>query len=68
MPTVIHHLGFDVEDIDSISDLYMSVRWPLEFSVEEAIAQKRAGRSFVHPFKRLDALPGDPPTLRSRRT
>ena len=56
VPTVVYHLGFEVEDIDGISDLYMSIRWLPEFSVEEAIAQKRAGRSFLHPFKRLDAL------------
>ncbi|MEA2399060.1 MAG: hypothetical protein QOK25_2616 [Thermoleophilaceae bacterium] len=57
VPTVVHHLGFGVADIDAISDLYMAVRWLPEWSVEEAIAEKRAGRTFVHPFKRLDRLP-----------
>jgi hypothetical protein len=57
VPSVMHHLGFEVVDVDAVSDLYMAMRWLPEFTVEEAVAEKRAGRSFVHPFKRLDALP-----------
>jgi hypothetical protein len=34
----------------------MGVRWLPEFGVEEARAAKRAGRSFIHPFKQIDAL------------
>lgn len=57
IPTVVHHLGFDVVDVDELGPLYAAVRWRPEYGVEEAIAQKRAGRAFVHPFKRVDALP-----------
>lgn len=56
VPTVVHHLGFDVVDVDAVSDLYMALRWVPEFTVAEAKAEKRAGRTFLHPFKRLDAL------------
>jgi hypothetical protein len=56
VPTVVHHLGFAIVDIDAVADLYMGVRWIPEFSVDEAIAEKHAGRAFVHPFKQLDAL------------
>jgi hypothetical protein len=56
VPTVVHHLGFDVVDMDATADLYMDVRWVPPFTVDEAIAAKRAGRAFVHPFKSADAL------------
>jgi hypothetical protein len=56
VPTVVHHLGFDVVDVDEYCDLYATVSWRPEYGLEEAIAAKRAGRTFVHPFKRLDAL------------
>jgi hypothetical protein len=56
VPTVVHHLGFDVVDVDEHSDLYADVSWRPEYGVEDAIAAKRAGKTFVHPFKRLDAL------------
>jgi hypothetical protein len=56
VPTVIHHQGFEVVDVDEHSDLYADVSWRPEYGVEDAIAAKRAGRTFVHPFKRLDAL------------
>lgn len=56
VPTVIHHLGFRVVDVDAVSDLYAGVRWLPEFDLDEALAAKRAGRHFVHPFKRLDQL------------
>jgi hypothetical protein len=57
IPTVVHHLGFDVVDVDALGPLYAAVRWRPEYGVEEAIAHKRAGRTFVHPFKQVDALP-----------
>ena len=56
VPTAVHHLGFDVVDVDAVSDLYTDVRWLPEFGVGEALAAKRAGRAFVHPFKRLGEL------------
>lgn len=56
VPTVIWHLGFEVADFDAHGDLYRAVRWRPEYDVEEAIALKRAGAAFVHPFKELGAL------------
>ena len=56
VPTVIWHLGFEVADFDAYGDLYSAVRWRPEYDVAEAIAHKRAGGVFVHPFKRLDAV------------
>jgi hypothetical protein len=56
VPTVIHHLGFEVVDVDAVADVYTDVRWLPEFGVEEVRQAKRAGRTFVHPFKQLDAL------------
>jgi hypothetical protein len=56
VPTALHHLGFDVVDVDAVSDLYAAVRWLPEFGVDEAAAARRAGRAFVHPFKRIEEL------------
>jgi hypothetical protein len=56
VPTVVHHLGFEVVDVDEHSDLYAAVSWRPEHGIREAIAAKLDGRTFVHPFKRLDAL------------
>ena len=56
VPTVVHHLGFDVVDMDAVADLYMAIRWLPEFDVASAIDEKRAGRTFVHPFKQIDAV------------
>jgi hypothetical protein len=56
IPTVLHHLGFDVVDVDAVADLYVDVRWVPPYTVEEAIAAKLAGRTFMHPFKATDAL------------
>jgi hypothetical protein len=56
VPSVLYHLGFDVVDVDAVSDLYSAIRWRPEFGLEETVAAKRAGRTFVHPFKLLDGL------------
>ena len=56
VPTVVWHLGFEVADFDAHGDLYSAVRWRPEYGFDEAIAHKRAGGAFVHPFKALDAL------------
>lgn len=56
VPTVVHHLGFDVVDVDAVADSYMAVRWLPEFDVAGALAERDAGRAFVHPFKRIDDL------------
>jgi hypothetical protein len=56
VPSVIWHLGFEVADFDAYGDLYRAVRWRPEYGVDEAIALKRGGAAFVHPFKELAAL------------
>lgn len=56
VPTMVHHLGFDVVDVDAVSDLYADIRWLPEFDLAELRAAKRAGRAFAHPFKRIEAL------------
>jgi hypothetical protein len=56
LPTVLYHLGFDIVNIDAVSDLYRGVRWLPEFSLREVMAAQRAGRTFVHPFKTLGEL------------
>jgi hypothetical protein len=56
LPTLVHHLGFRVVDVHEHGDLYAGIRWKPEITVEEALEAKRAGRFFVHPFKRMDRL------------
>ena len=51
IPTVVHHLGFRVADVDAVSDAYWAMRWQPSYSLEEVIAAKRTGLSFLHPFK-----------------
>lgn len=67
IPTLTYQLGFDVVDVDAISDLYAAVRWRPEYRVEEVLVERRRGRAFLHPFKDLDALElASPPKSRSR--
>jgi hypothetical protein len=56
VPSVVHHLGFEVVDVDRHGDLYGAVSWRPEYGIEDAIAAKRAGRTFIHPVKQVDAL------------
>jgi hypothetical protein len=56
VPSLVYHLGFELMDVDAISDLYTELRWRPDFTVKEALAAKRAERSFMHPFKKVDAL------------
>ena len=56
VPTLVHHLGFDVVDVDAVADVYMGVRWLPEYTVSDARAARRDGRPFIHPFKLLDEL------------
>jgi hypothetical protein len=58
VPTAVHHLGYEVVDVDAVSDLYVDVRWVPEYDLDEVRRAARAGRTFVHPFKDLDALTG----------
>jgi len=56
LPTLVHHLGFAVADVNELGDLYAAIRWRPDFTLEEANEAKRTGRTFVHPFKRMDQL------------
>jgi hypothetical protein len=56
IPTLTYHLGFDVVNVDAVSDLYKRVRWRPECKPEEAIREMQAGATFVHPFKDLAGL------------
>lgn len=56
LPTLVHHLGFPVVDVNELGDLYAGIRWKPPYTLEEALEAKRDGRVFVHPFKRMDQL------------
>lgn len=56
IPSTIHHLGYDVVDVDAVSPLYDAVRWHPAFSFAEVVELKRRGALFAHPFKRVDRL------------
>ncbi len=51
IPTVVHHLGFEVVDVDGVSDAYQAMRWQPSYAPEEVAGARRAGLSFLHPFK-----------------
>jgi hypothetical protein len=55
VPTLIHHLGFRLVDIDGEGDLYRHVRYEPELSLADVLAIKRAGGWFAHPFKQAGA-------------
>lgn len=56
VPTLLHHLGFRVVDVDTHSDLYRKVRWLPEFTASEVLELARAGAVFVHPAKGQRAI------------
>ena len=56
VPTLLHHLGFRVVDIDAHSDLYRHVRWLPAFGPEEAVSRFQDGATFLHPVKDRDAV------------
>jgi hypothetical protein len=56
LPTVVHHLGFRVGDLVRHSTMLDDVRWAPLYSFEQAVALKRRGAYFVHPFKEVDKL------------
>jgi len=51
VPTLLHHLGFQVVDVDAHSDLYHHVRWLPERTPPEVLDLARGGEVFVHPAK-----------------
>jgi hypothetical protein len=58
VPTLLHHLGFRVIDVDAHSDLYSDVRWLPPFGAEQAMARFADGAAFIHPVKDPGALRG----------
>jgi hypothetical protein len=56
VPTLLHHLGFRLVDVDAESDLYRHVRWLPLFDAEQAIAQFADGAVFIHPVKDVAAI------------
>lgn len=56
LPTLLHHLGFRVVDIDHASPIYANVRYEPEYSLDDVLTAQRAGEHFVHPFKDTAAL------------
>jgi hypothetical protein len=56
VPTLLHHLGYRVVDVDTHSDLYRHVRWMPSFDAEQVVAQCRVGTVFMHPVKDPDAV------------
>jgi hypothetical protein len=56
MPSVLHHLGFAVDDVDRVSDLYEHVVHGPVKSFEEVVDAKRRGHFFAHPFKDIERL------------
>jgi hypothetical protein len=51
VPTLLHHLGHRVIDIDAVSPLYATVRWEPDFSRPEVDRLCAEGAAFVHPVK-----------------
>jgi hypothetical protein len=51
VPTLLHHLGLRVVDVDAHSELYRNVRWVPEYSVSEVLELAGEGAVFVHPVK-----------------
>ncbi len=51
VPTLLHHLGHRVVDVDAVSDLYRHVRWAPVYDAAQAEALRRAGATFLHPVK-----------------
>jgi hypothetical protein len=72
LPTVLHHLGFRLADVDALSDIYDEVSYLPAKTLTQVLDAKRRGHFFVHPFKQLRHLdrireaPGPPARLHAR--
>ena len=51
VPTLLHHLGHDVVDVDAVSDLYTHVRWEPAYGAQDVRRIRAAGATFAHPVK-----------------
>ena len=55
VPTLLHHLGHRVVDVDAHSGLYAHVRWDPVYPYGEVLSLAAGGATFVHPVKDLNA-------------
>lgn len=67
VPTLLHHLGYRVVNVDAHSDLYHEVRWLPPIDVSGVLERLDQGVAFMHPVKDqravgavMDALSGRP--------
>jgi hypothetical protein len=67
MPTLLHHLGFTIDDFDRLGDVYADVVHGPAKSFDDVLGARRRGRFFVHPFKEVDRLRELRPSLPSSR-
>jgi hypothetical protein len=51
VPTLLHHLGHEIVDLDAVCDLYAHVRWEPPYDAAPARALLDAGATFIHPIK-----------------
>jgi hypothetical protein len=56
VPTLLHHLGFRVVDVDAHSDLYRHVRWQPDHAAADVLGLAREGSVFVHPAKEQEVI------------
>jgi hypothetical protein len=65
MPTLLHHLGFTIDDFDRLGDIYAEVVHGPAKSFDEVLGARRRGSWFAHPFKDVDRLHELQPSLTS---
>lgn len=53
VPTLLHHLGHRVVNLDAHDDLYDHVRWDPPYTPDQVRALHAAGATFAHPVKDL---------------
>ncbi|MGH2914378.1 MAG: hypothetical protein ACRDMX_05275 [Solirubrobacteraceae bacterium] len=51
VPTLLHHLGLRLVDIDAGGDLYRDVRWVPPYDTAQVLERFSAGAVFIHPVK-----------------
>jgi hypothetical protein len=56
VPTVLYNLGYDLVDVDRISDIYEQVAYKPAKTLAQVLDAKPRGHFFVHPFKDLKQL------------
>jgi hypothetical protein len=67
VPTLLHHLGLRVVNVDAHSDIYRNVRWMPPFDAREVVQRVEAGSVFMHPVKDREAVRAAAEALSARR-